>query len=51
MSNLQDTQALEARIEPTQVDETAGKVWRQPTLATWEVPEETRKVSGPEPPP
>ena len=50
MTKLQDTRAAEAPVDPTQINESEGKVWRQPTLATWEVPEETQiKVgSGPE---
>ena len=47
MSKLQDEHAAEASMEPTQINEFEGKVWRRPTLATWEVPEETQaKASG-----
>ena len=42
MTKLQDTQAAEAPIDSTQVNDSEEKVWRQPTLTTWEVPEETQ---------
>ena len=38
MGKLQDGYAAEPQIEPTQINESEGKVWRQPTLSTWLVP-------------
>ena len=47
MSNLQDTHTVEAPANAAQTNELEGKVWHTPTLATWEVPEETQsKGSG-----
>jgi hypothetical protein len=46
MSKLQDTQATEAPVDTSQINESEGKVWRRPTLATWEVPEETQTGTG-----
>ena len=48
MTKLQDTQAAEAPVDPTQINEAEGKVWRRPTLTTWKAPEVTEmpKISG-----
>ena len=49
MTTLQKALAAEAPVDPIQPNESEGKVWRQPTLTTWEVPEETQmptEVSG-----
>jgi hypothetical protein len=47
MSKLQDTHPVEAQIDPTKINESEGKVWRQPTLTTWKVPEVTAEpISG-----
>ena len=49
MTKLQDAHAEEAPVDPNQINESEGKDWRQPTLTTWEVPEETQgtpAVSG-----
>jgi hypothetical protein len=42
MSKLQHSHEVEAPVNANQINESEGKVWRQPTLATWEVPEETQ---------
>ena len=48
MSKLQETHTVEGPANVTQINELEGKVWRQPTLTTWEVPEETQTAtSGP----
>ena len=48
MNNFQDTHTVEAPVNAAQINELEGKVWRQPTLATWEVPEvtESKVISG-----
>jgi hypothetical protein len=48
MSNLLDTHTVVAPVNAAQINESEGKVWQRPTLATWEVPEETQvTTSGP----
>lgn len=46
MSRLQDMHAAEAQVGATQINESEAKVWRQPTLTTWKVGEETLSSTG-----
>ena len=50
MIKLQETNAAETRVDPTRINQSEIKAWRQPTLTTWEVPEETQTPlpSGPD---
>jgi len=47
MSKLQDRHAVEERLDPSQINEHEGKVWRRPNLTTWQIEEETLTTSGP----
>jgi hypothetical protein len=49
MSKLQDIYTIEAPANAAQINELEGKVWRQPSLSTWEVPEETQQTISGEP--
>ena len=51
MNKSQDVHSAELVVVPTQTEESDGKAWHRPTLATWEVQEETLKPvgSGPDP--
>ena len=46
MSNLLDTHTVEAPVNAAQINELEGKVWHQPILTTWEVPEVTEKPTS-----
>ena len=50
MIKLQETNAAETPVDPSRINQSERRVWRQPTLTTWEVPEETQNgghISGP----